>query len=95
MEKEGEAMKNEINQAYIELLERKDATHLLECSQCYCSTSRVDYFMKCIILKEMPNNRLKILIFGDRFWNRPSDNEKKRIRYVDKFRVKELKEDGK
>jgi len=74
----------------IDNFKRKDATHLLECSQCYCSTSRYDYFMECIILKEMPNNRLKILVFGDRFWDRPGDNEKKRIRYVEKYRVKPI-----
>ena len=39
------------------------------------------------------NNRLKILVFGER--NRKGHDDKKKIRYVDKFRVKELKEDDK
>lgn len=42
--------------------------------------------MDCIVLKEMSNNRVKILVFGER--NRKGYDDKKRIRYVDKFRVK-------
>ena len=66
--------------------ERIDATHKLSCSHVYCRNSRVNYRMDCIILKEMPNNRLKILVFGEH--NRKGNDDKKRIRYVDKFRVK-------
>jgi len=77
----------------IELLKIKDATHKLSCSHVYCRNSRVYYYMDCIILKEMPNDRLKILVFGER--NRKGYDDKKQIRYVDKFRVKELKENEK
>jgi len=63
----------------------KDATHKLSCSHAFNEKSRYDYTMNCIILKEMSNNRLKILVFGDRYWKYHDD--KKQIRYVDKFRV--------
>jgi len=67
-------------------IQRKDATHKLSCSHAFNEKSRYDYWMDCIVLKEMPNNKLKILGFGDRNWKRHDD--KQRIRYVDKFRVK-------
>jgi len=68
-------------------VEIKDATHKLSCRHAI-GKSGYDYWMDCIILKELPNNRLKLLVFGDRFWREYSD--KKRIRYVDKFRVKPI-----
>ena len=64
----------------------KDATHRLNCSHVFCRNSRVNYCMDCIVLKEMPNNRLKILVFGER--NRKGYDDKKQVRYVDKYRVK-------
>ena len=66
-------------------IQRKDSTHKLSCKQGLCR-GRIDYWMACIVLKEMPDNRLKILVFGERYWKRHDD--KKQIRYVDKFRVK-------
>ena len=85
-------MKNEISQAYIELLSIENATHKLSC-RLVMGWTEIDYCMDCIVLKKMPNNRLKILVFGER--NRKGHDDKKKIRYVDKFRVKELKEDEK
>ncbi|GAH74628.1 unnamed protein product [marine sediment metagenome] len=79
-------MKNIIHKAYIGLLGIRDATHRLDCSHVFCRSSRVNYCMDCIILKEMPNDRLKILIFGER--NRKGYDDKKQIRYVSKFRVR-------
>ena len=67
---------------------RKDATHRLSCSHVFCRNSRVNYCMDCIILKEMPNDRLKILVFGER--NRKGYDDKRQIRYVDKYRVKPI-----
>ena len=67
-------------------LERKDAMHLLECRHAI-GTHGYDYYMDCVILKEMPNNKLKILVFGERSWK--GHDEKKRIRYVDSYRVRE------
>lgn len=67
------------------MVEIKDATHKLSCSHAFNLLSSYNYTMDCIILKEMPNNRLKILVFGER--NRKGYDDKKRIRYVDKYRV--------
>ena len=78
-----------ILKAYISMLKIKDATHRLNCSHVFCRSSRVYYCMDCIILKEMPNNRLKILVFGER--NRKGHDDKKQIRYVDRYRVAEKK----
>jgi len=63
----------------------KDATHKLSCRHAI-GLSGYNYYMDCIILKEMPNNRLKILVFWERY--RKGHDDKKQIRYVDKFRVK-------
>jgi hypothetical protein len=64
-----------------------DATYYLHCSHCQGS-SRKEYWMKCIILKDMDNERLKVLVFGDRNWR---DREHiKHVRYVDKYRVSEM-----
>ena len=67
-----------------ERLSKKDATHYLECRHAV-GRNGWDYLMSCIVLKEMPNNRLKILVFGERYWKRYKD--KKRIRYVDSYKV--------
>lgn len=81
----GMGKKSIILKAYIDSLKIKDATHKLSCSHVYCRNSRIDYYMNCIILKEMPNNRLKILVFGERC--RKGYDDKKQIRYVDSYRV--------
>lgn len=57
--------------------------HLLVCRHHYNSRSYDDFLMYCNVLKEMPDGRLKIKVFGYR-WTR-TDGEK--IRYIDKFRV--------
>ncbi len=66
----------------------QEATHLLECAHQINPTNRNEYFMPCIILKELPNNRAKILIFGDRRIKLEISGHKKRIRYVSKDRLK-------
>jgi len=76
----------------IKKLTIKDSTHKLSCKHCFNGTSEVEYEMDCIILKEMPNNyipRVKILVFGER--NKKGYDEKKQIRYVDKYRVRTMK----
>jgi len=75
-------MNDELNK-----LTYKDATHKLECSHQYNRHSRVEYSMPCIILKKIPNNRLKVLVFGDRRIKQEFCNGKKGIRYVDSSRV--------
>ena len=64
----------------------KDVTHKLSCRHACNSGSGFDYLMECLILKDMPNDRLKILVFGERYWR--GYDRKKRVRYVDKSRVK-------
>lgn len=71
----------------------KDATHLLECTHQYNHRSSVDYHMPCLILKTMPNGRLKILVFGDRRTKLEYTNGKKRIRYgIHPSRLKDKEE---
>jgi len=72
--------------AYIDLLKIEDATHKLRCRHAI-GRSGLDYYMDCIILREMPNDRLKILVFGERYWKHYKD--KRKIRYVDRYRVVE------
>lgn len=63
------------------------ATHNLLCVHSYNLRSQVEYHMRCIILKEMPNNRAKILVFGDRRLKVEFTRGKKRIRYVGRERL--------
>ena len=63
---------------------KKDCTHKLSCSHAI-GTHRMNYTMDCIPLKEMPDGRLKVLVFGDRYWK--GNDDKKKIRYVKSHRV--------
>jgi len=62
----------------------EDTTHTLRCRHA-CRFGGYDYNMDCIILEQIPNNKLRILVFGDRNWKK--DKDKKRIRCVDANRV--------
>lgn len=44
-----------------------------------------DYLMDCEVIKKMPDGRLKVRVFGERFWRDRKDRV--RIRYVDSSRV--------
>lgn len=57
--------------------------HLLACAH-QIGRNRQEYFMKCEIIKEMPGDRLKIKVFGDRFWK---GSDKISVRYVSANRV--------
>lgn len=61
-----------------------DATHLLKCRHCIGRSCK-EYFMACIPLGKAKNGKLKVLVFGDRNW--AGRNDRKRIRYVDEWRV--------
>ena len=62
-----------------------NATHLLSCRHVQGSYS-CDYTMRCHVLKNMPNsNRVKILVFGNRFW--AGKQHISRIRYVNRTRL--------
>lgn len=44
-----------------------------------------DYTMDCEVVKTMPDGRLKIKVFGERFWRDRKDRVK--VRYVEANRV--------
>ena len=71
-----------------EKLENSDisqATHRLRCYHVIRS-NRQTYHMHCLPVKEMSGGRLKIIVFGCRFY-RENGLDKKSIRYVDAYRV--------
>ena len=70
---------------------KNEATHCLSCVHAI-GKSRYYYYMPCIILKYMKDThtneydgRVKIRVFGDRYWKRGQD--KSRIRYVARSRL--------
>jgi len=65
------------------MLTSENATHLLECYHCCRWVKR--YHMRCHVLKEMPDGRLKLKVFGSRNWR--DMEHKSRIRYVPAHRV--------
>lgn len=65
-------------------MERKDCTHRLSCRHAVGRNGK-NYYMDCIPLKEMPDGRLKVLVFGDRYWK--GHDDKKKVRYVESYRV--------
>ncbi len=60
-----------------------EGAYLLECRHHYNSKAYDDFLMYCNILKEMPDGRFKIKVFGYRWFS--TNGEK--IRYIDKNRV--------
>lgn len=67
-----------------------NATHTLLCTHRIGDNFK-DFTMPCHGLKEMPDGRLKILVFGRLWWQ--SEVHKSRIRYVspDRVMVKRVK----
>ena len=63
--------------------EKWQGLHLLKCAHVLNSKSRIRYLMYCDIIKQMPDGRLKIKVYGER--HRSADGEK--IRYVDAGKV--------
>jgi hypothetical protein len=59
-------------------------THYLECAHCIGRTRKV-YFMRCNVLKTLPGNRLKLEVYGERYWKGKEDV--KRVRYTESNRV--------
>jgi len=59
-------------------------THFLFCRHAVGETGK-SYSMYCDIIKKMKNDRLKIRVYGSRFW--PGKFGKSYIRYVDSSRV--------
>lgn len=55
----------------------------LRCQHCI-GLSCYNYLMYCNILKKMPDGRLKVKVFGNRYWG---GYEQSRIRYVEENKV--------
>ncbi len=64
-----------------------DATHLLKCRHAIGKSGRT-YFMKCIKLSYTKSGKVKILVFGDRYWH--GRNDIKKIRYVNDYDLKKI-----
>lgn len=60
------------------------AKNKLECFH-VLGSNRKRYFMPCDILKTMNDGRLKLKVYGDRYWSHSKD--KTAIRYVQSCRV--------
>ncbi|MBU0958829.1 MAG: hypothetical protein KKB31_02670 [Nanoarchaeota archaeon] len=73
----------------IQELTYKEATHKFRVAHAI-GTSRFEYSMPCIILKELPNNRAKVLVFGYHTRKVELCDGAKRIRYVSKERLIKL-----
>lgn len=59
----------------------------LRCSHCVGVNCK-EYLMKCDVLKAMPDGRVKIKVYGDRYWKPVEGGEvKTSIRYVDSYRI--------
>lgn len=67
-------------------LNRDNATHLLICVHAV-GPARKAYLMPCHILKEMPDGRLKLQVYGERNWS-DERRDKVSVRYVPASRVK-------
>lgn len=61
-----------------------NATHGLRCVHAI-GKSRSSYLMRCHILKDMGDGRVKVKVFGDRNWK--NSEHISRIRYVEAGRV--------
>jgi len=64
-----------------------NATHLLSCIHAFGKTEK-HYTMRCHLLKEMSGDRVKIQVYGERYW--ANKEGVVRTRYVDKSRVKQI-----
>lgn len=68
-----------------------NATHHLHCAHAI-GRNRNEYTMRCHVLKEMKDRRLKVLVFGDRYWKGTEHISK--IRYVSRGLVTEIETDN-
>lgn len=68
--------------------EKWQVRHLLKCTHSLNSKSKIHYLMYCDVIKDMPDGRLKIKVYGERHLS--VDGEK--IRYVDARKVVSAKD---
>jgi len=78
---------DKIRSKFVNELTVNDATHDLRCSHCI-GKIRMPYTMKCLILKDMDHERVKLLVFGDRYWI--NTDHTKRVRYLPEWRIKPI-----
>ncbi|EGR4074982.1 hypothetical protein D6U78_09615 [Vibrio cholerae] len=71
----------------MEQLTASNATHFLYCRHAIGSNGK-NYRMRCHVLKTMPDGRLKIQVYGDRYWKDTEHIAK--IRYVKAERVSKI-----
>lgn len=65
------------------------ATHKLKCRHAV-GRNGSNYTMFCIVLRKTKSGRIKIVVFGDRFWR--NRENRKRIRYVEKQQLFKIDE---
>lgn len=68
-----------------------NATHYLACSHCIGPNCE-EYVMRCNVLKEMEDGRVKLVVFGNRNWR--NTEHIKRIRYAPKWRLRKIGDEG-
>ena len=73
-------------QRSFDIPEKWDGTYVLSCEHQLNHRSRIYYEMYCNVIKGMPDGRLKIRVFGNRYW-RDGRINKSRIRYIEANRV--------
>ncbi|OEE38338.1 hypothetical protein A1QO_02765 [Vibrio genomosp. F10 str. ZF-129] len=64
----------------------KTATHVLDCRHAIGAGGK-DYQMRCHVLKTMEDGRLKVQVYGERYWKNTEHVVK--VRYVEANRVYE------
>jgi hypothetical protein len=67
------------------------ANHLLKCSMVIPGKT-VTHYMKCYLMKDMPDGRKKVVVFGTMYDG--EQGQKKRVRYVPADRVTILDDEG-
>lgn len=72
-------------------LTHENATHLLQCEHVIGRNRRV-YYMRCHVLKTMPDGRLKLQAYGDRYWK--GKEHLKKTRYVQPWRVRPIAQEA-
>lgn len=72
----------------LQSLNAENATHFLSCRHAIGSGGKY-YQMRCHILKTMPDGRLKLRVYGDRYW-KGTDHIVK-IRYVESYKVEVIR----
>ncbi|HAT2580406.1 TPA: hypothetical protein I8273_004382 [Aeromonas hydrophila] len=67
-----------------------NATHYLRCRH-VLGHGVTNYRMRCHVIKTMPDGRLKVQVYGERYWN-DERRKKSKIRYVEAARVTEIEQ---